>query len=415
MKNNAAANDEDTDNSDDNDDNEQQNDSGTGSFSASSDENNDIDDSSSWFLSPAIPSYTKSGKTEKVLSTQTGSKQNVKLERPIGNIPTDDSDGSDNNDRNNEKTTANDDDDDDDDVFYDSDVVEQEQEENCKSCPVVRPTFLCGTDNRTYSSVCRLDYHNCIHATQIRQLCKGFCPCKPTSRTTGGSADSQWSNSAKQQQQDQQKKLSQKGSAAAAIAKMYRKKDAVTTEAEQAHRSNNQNRQGTITFTPEDVRYDNKHYKYIKYNAYKGDFQTDGKHKMHSYNEVLDKPAAPQKYTKPTPSQNSKYTHSLHSVEPCFDLTGVRFSSNIGRMQGTPTDRNRQPLARLVLRHYGRHEAQTRPELQPFYGRQQRSLRGQQAPASAEHRGSDGHGRLHGGAIPGRLQNGGEMDVRPFG
>lgn len=47
----------------------------------------------------------------------------------------------------------------------------------CKPCPVVKPIFLCGTDNRTYSSLCRLDYHNCIHHTNIRVGCKGFCPC----------------------------------------------------------------------------------------------------------------------------------------------------------------------------------------------------------------------------------------------
>ena len=49
---------------------------------------------------------------------------------------------------------------------------------NCKPCPVAKPTFLCGNDNRTYSSLCRLDYHNCIHSTTIRIACKGFCPCK---------------------------------------------------------------------------------------------------------------------------------------------------------------------------------------------------------------------------------------------
>lgn len=49
---------------------------------------------------------------------------------------------------------------------------------NCKPCPVAKPTFLCGADNRTYSSLCRLDYHNCIHSTSIRITCKGFCPCK---------------------------------------------------------------------------------------------------------------------------------------------------------------------------------------------------------------------------------------------
>jgi len=78
-----------------------------------------------------------------------------------------------------------DEDEDDDDVFYDTDDDEQDDDEEssnslsrCKPCPIVKPTFLCGTDNRTYSSLCRLDYHNCIHTTSIRVGCKGFCPCK---------------------------------------------------------------------------------------------------------------------------------------------------------------------------------------------------------------------------------------------
>ncbi|CAG7823947.1 unnamed protein product, partial [Allacma fusca] len=49
---------------------------------------------------------------------------------------------------------------------------------SCTPCPVVKPTFLCGSDNRTYSSLCRLDYHNCIQTSQVTVACKGFCPCK---------------------------------------------------------------------------------------------------------------------------------------------------------------------------------------------------------------------------------------------
>lgn len=49
---------------------------------------------------------------------------------------------------------------------------------NCKPCPVSKPLFLCGSDNKTYSSFCRLDYHNCLHDTQIKVSCKGFCPCQ---------------------------------------------------------------------------------------------------------------------------------------------------------------------------------------------------------------------------------------------
>uniref|UniRef100_A0A182W0L6 Thyroglobulin type-1 domain-containing protein n=1 Tax=Anopheles minimus TaxID=112268 RepID=A0A182W0L6_9DIPT len=68
------------------------------------------------------------------------------------------------------------------------------------------------------------------------------------------------------------------------------------------------------TFTPEEIKYDNKHYKYIKYTTYKGKAslpsasrQYDGygsstsgstrmtgedKHKIRGYNEVLDKPTS---------------------------------------------------------------------------------------------------------------------------
>lgn len=93
----------------------------------------------------------------------------------------------------------------DDDVFYDSEDETEDQSDtfawvqiriivglfiyllifflwmccsSCEGCPVVKPVFLCGSDNRTYSSLCRLDYHNCIHHTSVKVSCKGFCPCK---------------------------------------------------------------------------------------------------------------------------------------------------------------------------------------------------------------------------------------------
>lgn len=49
---------------------------------------------------------------------------------------------------------------------------------SCKPCPVVSPAFLCGSDNHTYSSYCRLDYHNCIQEANVKIACKGFCPCR---------------------------------------------------------------------------------------------------------------------------------------------------------------------------------------------------------------------------------------------
>ena len=82
-----------------------------------------------------------------------------------------------------------DDDDDEDDDDYDDDDEDVEQkstfaktDENklkrCNPCPVVRPEFICGSDNATYSSICRLDFHNCVHKTDVQLQCTGFCPCR---------------------------------------------------------------------------------------------------------------------------------------------------------------------------------------------------------------------------------------------
>ncbi|GAV00849.1 hypothetical protein RvY_11641 [Ramazzottius varieornatus] len=49
---------------------------------------------------------------------------------------------------------------------------------NCEPCPVVHPTFVCGTDNVSYSSECRLNYKNCEEGTNIKVACQGRCPCK---------------------------------------------------------------------------------------------------------------------------------------------------------------------------------------------------------------------------------------------
>jgi len=78
------------------------------------------------------------------------------------------------------------DDEEEDDEEYDDEDVEQKStysktDENklklCTPCPVIKPQFVCGSDNSTYSSICRLDFHNCVHKTQVRFDCKGFCPC----------------------------------------------------------------------------------------------------------------------------------------------------------------------------------------------------------------------------------------------
>ncbi|XP_059621084.1 proteoglycan Cow [Phlebotomus argentipes] len=169
----------------------------------------------------------------------------------------------------------------DDDVFYDTTTGDRD-EENCKLCPVTKPTFMCGSDNRTYSSLCRLDYHNCIHATAIKVACKGFCPCRDT-------------NDIKKQQRllDRQNALNAKykmtveGNGDDSDTKKYKE--------DKNRHFNHINSQ--FTFTPEDIKYDNKHYKYLKYSAssYKGGKEKDSynrmdeKHKYRTYNEVIDK------------------------------------------------------------------------------------------------------------------------------
>lgn len=178
-----------------------------------------------------------------------------------------------------------------DDVFYDSDVTEQD--EDCKPCPVIKPSFLCGSDNRTYSSVCRLDYHNCIHTTAVKVTCKGFCPCK---------ADNTVDMTKQQRMTERQKKFQTKY-------KMTVEKDAdEKLNLEDDENNNHYNHiKPHMTFTPEDVKYDNKHYKYIKYSSYKKDHQLD-KHKVRGYNDVLEK-----SNSKLPKFSNSRY--SMKSVE----------------------------------------------------------------------------------------------------
>lgn len=50
--------------------------------------------------------------------------------------------------------------------------------DTCIPCPLVTSDFVCGSDNLTYSSVCRLEFRNCMHKTSVAVACKGFCPCK---------------------------------------------------------------------------------------------------------------------------------------------------------------------------------------------------------------------------------------------
>ncbi|XP_057338958.1 proteoglycan Cow isoform X1 [Microplitis mediator] len=139
----------------------------------------------------------------------------------------------------------------DDDAFFDSedDEDEDQDETKCQECPVVKPNFLCGIDNRTYSSPCRLEYHNCIHHTSVHIACKGFCPCK------GGS-----------DLKVHTKKIPQAKLEKNFLGKSGRNRD--------------------ITLTPRDFNYDNHHYQYLKYSkrpkglGFNSKYEEDIKHSM---------------------------------------------------------------------------------------------------------------------------------------
>ncbi|XP_011502703.1 PREDICTED: testican-3 [Ceratosolen solmsi marchali] len=120
-----------------------------------------------------------------------------------------------------------------DDAFFDSEDDDDDQDETkCQQCPVSNPVFFCGSDNRTYSSICRLEYHNCIHRSNVRINCMNFCPCK----------DSKHMHLRRLQLQHQSKKS-------------YK-----------------------LTFTPKNFNYDNHHYQYVKYskgNKYNAKYLVD--------------------------------------------------------------------------------------------------------------------------------------------
>nr|XP_018916028.1 PREDICTED: proteoglycan Cow isoform X1 [Bemisia tabaci] len=176
---------------------------------------------------------------------------------------------------------------DDDDIFYNSDNDESDDTDNrdvvtprCAPCPVITPAFICGTDNKTYSSICRLDYHNCIHQSTVAIMCHGFCPCK-----TGG--DHSWK---KQKRNERLGNLKSKYSKIKDVDNSIKK---VTS---------NQLFADKYSFIPQDFKYENKHYKYIKYTKHDNNLNkinfgstkipySEDKQKMRGYNDVLDKPS----------------------------------------------------------------------------------------------------------------------------
>uniref|UniRef100_A0A336M2U4 CSON010918 protein n=1 Tax=Culicoides sonorensis TaxID=179676 RepID=A0A336M2U4_CULSO len=182
----------------------------------------------------------------------------------------------------------------DDDVFYDTEDKELD-EENCKPCPVVKPTFLCGSDNRTYSSLC--------HISEIKKQ------QRMVDRINAFNAKyqktmQQTQNNLKQQQSNSGSRSNNKG------------------ELMKSNRLNDNNIDTTYKFTPEDVHYDNKHYKYIKYTSYENNnidsnnekshksipktASIEDNHKILLYNEVIEKPSNYKNQLKEN-SQNQKF------------------------------------------------------------------------------------------------------------
>ncbi|KAF4520207.1 hypothetical protein B566_EDAN003920, partial [Ephemera danica] len=185
-----------------------------------------------------------------------------------------------------------------DDVFYDSEDDDADDDEldtgsRCTPCPVVKPSFLCGADNRSYSSLCRLEYHNCIHRTSIRVGCKGFCPCRGTGNVA---TDNSKANHPNHPSEDadihSRKRQKQNERMAMASAKL---RNTVTKEEQEMKKSVPSYSQTAnskkiphansdkYTFTPQDFKYDNKHYKYIKYTKSKD------KQRQREHNDVVDR------------------------------------------------------------------------------------------------------------------------------
>lgn len=135
----------------------------------------------------------------------------------------------------------------------------------------MKPTFLCGSDNRTYSSLCRLDYHNCLHTTNIKVNCKGFCPCKGMNETISTykfiiyfyNYYSEFYHLT--EQEDVERKKQKQAERMTNFMNKYK----ATLESEKLKQSSTvaptSKYEEKYIFAPEDFKYENKHYKYIKY------------------------------------------------------------------------------------------------------------------------------------------------------
>ncbi|XP_042593107.1 testican-2 isoform X2 [Cyprinus carpio] len=59
-------------------------------------------------------------------------------------------------------------------------VIRQQQESNCKSCPVSSSGPVCGSDGHNYASQCKLEQQACLTGKELKVRCTGLCPCTAT-------------------------------------------------------------------------------------------------------------------------------------------------------------------------------------------------------------------------------------------
>uniref|UniRef100_A0A9J8CTL3 Testican-2 n=1 Tax=Cyprinus carpio carpio TaxID=630221 RepID=A0A9J8CTL3_CYPCA len=59
-------------------------------------------------------------------------------------------------------------------------VIRQQQESNCKACPVSSSGPVCGSDGHNYASQCKLEQQACLTGKELKVRCAGLCPCTAT-------------------------------------------------------------------------------------------------------------------------------------------------------------------------------------------------------------------------------------------
>ncbi|XP_065152663.1 testican-2 [Paramisgurnus dabryanus] len=59
-------------------------------------------------------------------------------------------------------------------------VIKQQQESNCRSCPVSSAGPVCGSDGHNYASQCKLEQQACLTGKELKVKCAGLCPCTAT-------------------------------------------------------------------------------------------------------------------------------------------------------------------------------------------------------------------------------------------